>query len=186
MAFIASKTWQHQQVSKASFMEGPKVNMWFIYTRAGKSLIHFQMWWQRRGQVICEPPTPGINMLRHHSGWQLLNGHCAPGPSYCRVSVIQHNTTSTSVRIAPVSPASIIILYWKVSASPRKHPSRHSVKSDRNFLSYLADKVNGRTDGGEFNSRPSSLREAGENKEILEACINIQIGSYIRNCVLLS
>ncbi len=45
-----------------------------------------------------------------------------------------------------------------------------SLNSDKNVLSYLM-RTDGRTDDGEFNSSPSSLREAGNNNRSREGLL---------------
>ena len=85
MAFIASKTWQHQQVSKASFMEGPKVNMWFIISKCGdRDRAKLSVSHLHQALTCCD-----IIQADSCSMDTVLQCHLTA------VYVIQHNTTST-------------------------------------------------------------------------------------------
>ena len=59
---------------------------------------------------------------------------------------------------------SIIVIFAKWATPGAWYILEKSI-ADKNILSYLM-RTDGRTDDGEFNSSPSSLREAGNNKMI--------------------
>ncbi len=84
------------------------------------------------------------------------------GPWVCDV-LTQMHVAITSVRVALMFPA--LIVYWWFSRSAI------SLNSNKNFSSYLMwtdGRTDGRTDNGEFNSSPFSLREAGNKKALYE------------------
>ncbi len=116
-----------------------------------KALSHF---------ILSQVKGPWVFLFSVSSAQPpIINGH----PLNLLKGGPKARSNSTSVRVALVFPA--LIVYWWFSRSEQLLVHGTYLKNDCFGIPISTFDANGRTDNGEFNSSPSSFREAGNKHD---------------------